>query len=230
MYLRSHVEPFGLIRLSLNSLMAECGYSTKTHNKNAYDDFRNIIHNEVILKHYASSEVSIHEVAPSTYIELQLSQRKSIFFTQDQFVHITIYEFERIVGMESKVNKSVLFGVFMYVKQFIIADSLNTELCSKISFPSKKKMRKALGVSSSSTIESALAALVNEGLLYVAQQFYIEDEDDPGNYIPTRNVYALNESELIDERIIIELENFYKTKIFKKNEVNGNITFLKEKE
>ena len=36
MYLRKHLETFGQVALTLNQLLEECGYSTKSHNKSIY--------------------------------------------------------------------------------------------------------------------------------------------------------------------------------------------------
>ena len=51
MHLRKHLETFGQVTLTLNRLLEECGYSTKSHNKSIYSDFREIIKTEVINKY-----------------------------------------------------------------------------------------------------------------------------------------------------------------------------------
>ena len=48
MYMRKHLQTFGQISLTLNHLLEECGYSTKSHNKSIYSDFREIIKTEII--------------------------------------------------------------------------------------------------------------------------------------------------------------------------------------
>ena len=67
MYLRKHLETFGQVTLTLNRLLEECGYSTKSHNKSIYSDFREIIKTEIINKGYATCDIDIFTVNPSEY-------------------------------------------------------------------------------------------------------------------------------------------------------------------
>lgn len=229
MYLRKHVEIFGEITLSINRLMEECGYSTKSHNKNSYDDFRVLIKNEILDNGYASTNSVVMEISPTAYFTIQLSTKKSIFFSNDEFVLFTMQEFEQIVNLKSRVNKSILAGVFLYIKQFISAES-QTVYGSKVSFPSKIKIKKALGISSTTTIESAIAGLINAKLLYSRSDFFIEDSDCEGVFIPARNIFALSKNDLSESICVSELEGFYKTKVYTKENVPGEIKYLKEKD
>ena len=73
LYLRKHVQTFGQIALTLNDLLQEIGYSTKTNNKSIYSDFREIIKTELINKGYASCNTDIFVVKPNDLFYLQLS-------------------------------------------------------------------------------------------------------------------------------------------------------------
>ena len=76
MYMRKHLQTFGQIDLTLNRLLDECGYSTKSHNKSIYLDFRNIIQAEIIDKGYAVCDTDIITVSPTMMFSLQ---RQSLF-------------------------------------------------------------------------------------------------------------------------------------------------------
>ena len=108
MYLRKHLETFGQVTLTLNRLLEECGYSTKSHNKSIYSDFREIIKTEIINKGYATCDVDIFTVNPTEMFSLQLSDKKNIFYTKDNFVQFSVYEYECIANSNGKINKSVL--------------------------------------------------------------------------------------------------------------------------
>ena len=106
MYLRKHMQTFGEINLTLNSLLEECGYSTRSHNKSIYSDFREIIKTEIINKGYATCDIDIFTVNPSEIFSLQLSNKKNIFYTKDNFVQFSVDEYERIATSNGKLNKS----------------------------------------------------------------------------------------------------------------------------
>ena len=59
---------------------------------------------------------------------------------------------------------------------------------------------------------------------------FIENSDEDGIYVPTRNVFALNGEELIGDAILVELERIYNKKVYNKDDVPGKIRYLtKEK-
>lgn len=224
MYLRKHVQTFGQVSLTLNSLLQECGYSTKTNNKSIYSDFREIIKTEVINKGYATCSTDIFTVKPNDMFYLQLSYANNIFFTNKNFVQITIAEYERICSIKSKINKSILLGVFLYIKQFII-DYSDDLFSSRISFPSKTQMAKGLDVSIT-TIENSISILESQKIIYVRRNMFVENKNKKGTYTPTRNVYALDPKELEGDSVLIELEKIYGKRIYNQEDVPGKIDYL----
>lgn len=229
MFLRKHMDTFGEISFTLNKLLDECGYLTKTHNSSIYSDFRKIIQYEIIDKGFATSSDNILTISPSNLYTLQLLPNKLLFFTNDNFVTLNVKEYETIAKSNiGKVSKSILVGVYLFIKQYILSDSPMTERFIKISFPSKQQIKKGIGVSSLTTIESAISILASLKMLYVGGDMYIEDLDEVGAYIPTRNVYALNEDELKSDAVLIELENIYKRTVYRKEDVPGKIKYLKK--
>lgn len=68
-------------------------------------------------------------------------------------------------------------------------------------------------------------------MLYVRSNMFMKNNKVEGEYIPTRNVFALNEKELYGDIILTELEMVYNKKIYNKEDVPGVIKYLnKEKE
>lgn len=230
MYLRKHMETFGQVSLTLNRLLKECGYSTRSHNKSIYSDFREIIKTEVINKEYAFCDVDVFTVNPNEMFSIQLSDKKNIFFSKDNFVQFSIEEYERIANANYKINKSVLAGVYLFIKQYIMDYSTGTISPPKISFPSKQQIKKGIGVSSTTTIEKAISTLVDMKMIYVRSDMFVEYVKEKDLYIPTRNVFALKEEELCGDTILVELERIYGKKVYNKLDVPGRIKYLdKEK-
>lgn len=227
MYLRKHLQIFGEVSFTLNMLLQECGYSTKSHNSSSYVDFRKILQEEIIDKGYATSRERILSINPNSVITLYLNKEKSLFFTDDNFVQFSVQEFEKISSYKGeKINKSILAGVYLYIKQFIFNDySGVNELC-RISYPSKEQIKTGIGISSKTTIEKAINILEILELIYIGTDMYMEDSCKKGQYVPTRNVYALSKEDLNDNKILKELELVYRKKIYKKQDVPGTIQFL----
>ena len=220
MYLRKHLETFGQVTLTLNRLLEECGYSTKSHNKSIYSDFREIIKTEIINKGYATCNVDIFTVNPTEMFSLQLSDKKNIFYTKDNFVQFSVDEYEHITNSSGKINKSVLAGVYLFIKQYIIDYPNDTISPPKISYPSKQQIKKGIGISSTTTIENAISTLCDMKMIYVRSEMFVENIENEGKYVPTRNVFALNEEELYGDTILIELEKIYGRKVYNKSDID----------
>lgn len=226
MYLRKHLETFGQVALTLNRLLEECGYSTKSHNKSIYSDFREIIKTEVINKGYATCDVDIFTINPTEMFLLQLSDKQNIFYTKDNFVQFSVKECEQIVNSNSKINKSVLVGVYLFIKQYIIDYQNDIISPPKISFPSKQQIKKGIGIASTTTIENAISTLAEMKMIYIRTDMFVENTKIEGQYVPTRNVFALKEEELYGDSILVELERIYGKKVYNKNDVPGEIRYL----
>lgn len=228
MYLREHVQTFGQIDLTLTDLMKGCGYSTRTHNQKVFEDYRNIIDSCIIQDGYAICSIDISKIKPNTKFTLNLSSDKDLFCcTDDGFVQLNVYEFEKIVQSTSFVNKSTLVGTYLFIKQFIFSNSNTTVGHAEISFPSKKQMSAVLSLSVS-TVENAIDALRNLGLIYVRSNMFVEDSKCKGYYVPTRNVFALKESALKGEHVLTELSAFYKRTVYDRENVPGKTKFITE--
>lgn len=228
MYLRKHLQTFGEVYLTLNNLLEECGYSTRSHNKSIYSDFREIIKTEIINKGYASCDVDIFTINPTEMFSLQLSEKKNIFYTKDNFVQFSILEYEKISKSNSKINKSVLVGVYLFIKQYIMDYPSDTISPPRISFPSKQQIKKGIGISSFTTIENAISVLAEMKMIYIRTDMFVENTEEENIYVPTRNVFALDVEELNGDVILMELERIYGKKVYNKNDVPGEIRYLEK--
>lgn len=228
MFLRKHLETFGEISLTLNKLLEENGYSTKSHNQSIYSDFREIIKTEIVNKGFASCNVDIFTVNPNELFTISLSDKKNLFFSKDNFVQLSIFEYDKITQYSGKANKSVLIGTYLFIKQYILADSDMNNILPRISYPSKQQIKKGIGISSTPTIENAISILATMKLLYIRSDMFVEKSDEEGVYIPTRNVFALTQEELNSNTILLELGNFYGKTVYDKNDVPGQIKYLEK--
>ena len=228
MYLRKHLQTFGEVYLTLNNLLEECGYSTRSHNKSIYSDFREIIKTEIINKGYASCDIDIFTINPTEMFSLQLSEKKNIFYTKDNFVQFNILEYEKISNSDSKINKSILVGVYLFIKQYIMDYPNNTISPPRISFPSKQQIKKGIGISSFTTIENAISFLAEMKMIYIRTDMFVENTEEENIFVPTRNVFALDVKELNGDAILVELERIYSKKVYNKNDVPGEVRYLEK--
>lgn len=229
MYLRKHLETFGEITLTLSKLVNECGYSTKSHNASVWSDFKQIIKEEIIDKEYGTVKEDILQIKPMSEFTIKLSSENNLFFSKDNFVQISIAEYETITKANTgKINKSVLLGVYLFIKQYIPSDSEITSVLPKISCPSKQQIKKGIGISSITTIENAISILADLKLIYIRGDMYVENSEISGEFVPTRNVFALNKEDLNNEVILIELEKIYGKTVYIKEDVPGKIAFLQK--
>lgn len=158
---------------------------------------------------------------------IKLSTEKNLFFVNDNFVQISITEYERITRSDTgKINKSVLLGVYLFIKQYILSDSDTMGVLPKISYPSKQQIKKGIGISSVTTIENAISMLADLRLIYIRSDMCVENSKMSGEFIPTRNVFALNKEELNNDVILAELERIYGRTVYNKDNVSGKIVFL----
>lgn len=223
MYLRLHIMPINILPTTLSKLITKCGYSASSRKTATYDDWRNIIH-KLIDDGYMICSHDILTVKPTEEFILTFSHKKNPFYTNDNFVFITKKEFDVITDYKTNMNKSVIMGVYLYIKQYII----DTEHAAGIAYPTKQQIAQGIGVSSTTTIEKAINILVELDLLYVKTGFYIEDTIEVNSYVPASNVYSLNNN-ISNERCLTELENKYGRPVYTKDTVPGVIKFLKKK-
>ena len=200
--------------MTIDNLVSECGYVPEKHANRTNDVFKDII-KELIFKGYLHTDFDIEKVWSNQFFTLEMSNKKNLFHAENNFVLLTIEEFDKIIQNKTKVNKAVVLATYIYIKQFITMDNNENSDFAKVAYPSKYGMQKKLGVSSKTTIENAIKDLVDLKMLYEYVGGFYEDEN--GEFAPTNNVYALEEKEL--EYAGQALVSYYKVdKIYKKGE------------
>lgn len=223
MYLRKHIQVFGDVHFTLYDLLEECGYSTKTHNDIVYTDLRRIIKDEILDKGYAISTDDISTIKPKGLYKMKIIDSSLFTSLNGSFVPITIEEFEKITSIpDVHINRATLFTVYIFIKEHIFLELTESHV-ARISYPSKNKIRDALDVSSTSTIEKAIAILEQSKMIYVRRDVYIQDKNNENRFVRANNVYALNEEDLENAAIITELESTYGRKILIKEPDNINV-------
>ena len=161
------------------------------------------------------------KVTPTEEFILTFSHKKNPFFTNDSFVFVTKREFDAITSYVTIMNKSVILGVFLFIKQYII----DTDSSPGIAYPSKNQIAQGIGISSVTTIEKAISILEELNLLYVKSGFYIEDSTENDSYVPASNVYSLCNNISMD-KYLTELGNKYGRPVYTSDTVPGTIKFL----
>ena len=63
-------------------------------------------------------------------------------------------------------------------------------------------------------------------MIYVRRNMFVENKNIEGQYVPTRNVFALDSKELEGRSVLIELERIYGRRIYDKEDVPGEINYL----
>ena len=219
MYLRIHIEGGGLVRTSLLDISTECGYSsTSARRQTFYDDWRSVL-SDIVATKGTTCNKDISNVTPTEQFEIQFNDEDNPFYTDDSFVFIMKKEFDAIINSDVK-NKSVLIGVYLYIKQFII----DTPLSPGMAYPTKQQIKNGIGLSSTTTVKSAIDTLVELQLLHMYSDFYIEDSVVAGTYIPASNIYSLQPLKI--ESCIQTLESKYGKPVYTKDTVPGIIKFL----
>jgi len=196
------------VNLTIDNLVEGCGYTPDNHPNKTNDDFKNILR-EFIDTGQIHTDKNINRIKSNQFFTLDID--KNLFHCDKNFVLMNIEEFDKIINNKTKASKSIVWGIYIYIKQFIPLDDNQ----AKVAYPSKYGMQKKLGISSNTTVKKAVQDLVDLGMLYEYSERYYENSD--GEYEPTNNVFALEENELIYAEQI--LCSYYKVdKTYKKGE------------
>lgn len=200
--------------------MEESGYKTGSHNKNSYEPFRKALL-YLIEEEYITCDTDVLTVR-NTYFRITLTKKKNLFFTDEPFVFLSFYEYEKICRANTRISKSTLLGAYLYIKQF--ADS-ESEI--KVSYPSKYTIEKDLHLSNT-TIESCIRILADLGLITVASGFYVKGKNSE-TYTPVRNIFFIGRVEIDIDLCKKTLEGIYSSTVYVKEELEDKqIQYIKK--
>lgn len=212
-YLQKNKTLLDKVNLTFNDIIISCGYTPDRHLDKNNDDFKNIIIN-MIDKRQLIANRDIHKIKNNEFFTIDIID-KNLFHSDKNFVLVNIEEFDKIINNKTTASKSIVWGIYIYIKQFIPLDDNQ----AKIAYPSKYGMQKKLGISSNTTVKKAIKDLVDLGMIYEYSERYYENDD--GDFEPTNNVFALEENELrYAEQVLC---NYYKVdKTYQKGEFDSN--------
>lgn len=223
MYLRKYANVFGEVRMTMYDFIKCSGYSTNTNCTNTCNEFKKIIIEEIINKGFATCSKDLESIKFKEMFSIYLSSSNNIFRTDKSFVAMTIDEYDKITSIsDNTVSKPVLLGVYLFIKQYIY-------LCENSVSLSQRLICSGIGISSLNTVGKAIKILVDNNLLTIRTDLFVESSETPGNYIPVRNVYAISNNAYADEMVIDRLETVYGRKIYTKVNVPGPIVYNKMK-
>ena len=207
-YLKSHGDPFGRVKLSLNEIVLECGYFTKSKSKTYHKNFRDVIEkfiDEELL--IVDDSFDISNIKNTDFFTVQLNKENDIFYCDEKFVTITVEEFQKIIETKRTIKPGVLLNLLLIFKKYAFIGSSDGLI-----YPSKATITKELGMLSPTTTEKAINALIDIGLVYKDKPYYVAHKSNNGTYVQLRNIYSLSP------------ENFKYTK-HKLEQINGESVY-----
>lgn len=219
-YLRFHCTVSGKVCLTLNAVTLGCGSPINGHSKEANEKFRNALvwlqENKYI---YCSKD--INTVKNTEYFEATILQ-DSMFHCNTNFVLLSMDEYEKIINSPTTSKKNVLLATYLYIKKGIYHN--DSMPLPKLVVTSHSNIKNILGVSSVTTVKTALADLNNINLLFWDDKQYFYHDRKKHVYKPAKNVYALSEADLQYTKDV--LADVYQTDIRLRHEIdNNNITY-----
>lgn len=191
-YLRFHCTVSGKICTTLDAITFGCGYSIKCNSRVSNERFRALLLS-LQQNNLLDCDKDLNVIKNSEYFELQLSSN-DIFYCDNNFVSLTMREYEAIIHSKTATKKNILLATYLCIKKNIYS---NSDMQSyQLSIPSNDVIKNVIGVSSLTTVKSAIADLRKLNMIYCNDVIYYYKDSKTGSYIQTRNVYALNNNEL----------------------------------
>ena len=144
-------------------------------------------------KKFIRCDKDIGTIKNTEYFEVTILKEK-LFHCDTNFVLLNMHEYETIINSKTSSKKNVLLATYLYIKKGVYYnENIPTP---KLMVTSHDNIKRVLGVSSNTTVKSALADLKSLGLLYWddTQYFYHDVKKDV--YKPTKNAYALTQKDL----------------------------------
>lgn len=220
-YIRFYCTASGKVCSTLNAITEGCGSPTKGNSRESNDKFREAL---IWLQEqgFIICDKDIHTIKNSEYFEIQILNHNLFYCGDTSFVSISMHEFETIVNSQTTTKKNILLATYLCIKKNIY-NNVDMYLPS-LSVPSNEIIKRVLGVSSVTTVGTAIANLKELGLLYCDETMYYYKDLKTNVYKPTRNAYALTSSDLQYTKEV--LKDFYQVdKIYTINEIDNDKIF-----
>ena len=136
-YLQRNKTLLDKVNLTIDNLVKECGYTPDNHPDKTNDDFKNIL-KEFIDTGQIYTDKNIDKIKSNQFFTLDID--RDLFHCDKNFVLMNIEEFDKIINNKTKASKSIVWGVYIYIKQFI---PLNDNQ-AKVAYPSKYVIQEKL--------------------------------------------------------------------------------------
>ena len=219
-YLRFYCTVSGRICTTLDAITSGCGYSIKCNSRISNEKFRLMLLS-LQQDNLIYCDKDLRDIKNSEYFELQL-QNNDIFYCDKNFVSLTMKEYETIINSKTTTKKNILLATYLCIKKHIYN---NTDTpAPQLSIPSNESIKKATGVSSVTTVKSAISELKKLGMIYCSETIYYYKDVKSNTYMQTRNVYALDQRELIHTKRV--LTEFYQSNVYAANEMDADKIML----
>ena len=225
-YIRFYCTASGKVCSTLNAITEGCGSPIKGNSKESNEKFREAL---IWLQEqkFIICDKDIYTLKNSEYFEIQILNKNVFYCCDTSFVSISMYEFETIVNSQTTTKKNILLATYLCIKKNIYSN-IDMSLPS-LAIPSNETIKRIIGVSSVTTVSTAISNLKELGLLYCDETTYYYKDMKANVYKPTRNAYALTKSELKYTKEV--LKDFYQVDyIYTINEIDtDNIFYSKRK-
>lgn len=188
MALRCRMDIARRISTSLSQLIVDCGLRPN-YKDEILGPFRNTL---AVLEESGKIKSDVLDwitLSPKKLFNIEVSIKDSPFYLDqvyNGFVTLLASEFFAIAGSNATVSPAIMVGVFLFLKSF-----------KQPAYPSKNTIMTNLGLSNSS-IDRALKALQDLNLIYIRNDFWIEDSVDRGFYVYARAAYSID-SKLLED-------------------------------
>lgn len=194
-YLRDRLETHGSVRFTLNEITKGCGYPIKSNTNSNQTNFAQAINKCVVKAGYATCDYDLDKpLSPMKQIQLQMSTSNNIFYYGDNFISLSMKEYDLLTKQETKSNKATLLGVYLLLKKnmYLPYGQEPSVMASRrpFSFPSKKYLKNTLWFKTDAPIEKAIADLINIKMIFPLESLYIKIKEKKYTYF--RNVYSID--------------------------------------
>lgn len=217
-YIRFYCTVSGKVCSTLNVITTGCGGSIKGNSKEANEKFREAL--IWLQEHsYIVCNKDIHTLKNSEYFEIQILNQ-DIFYCRDaSYVSLTMQEFEDIVNSNTPTKKNILLATYLCLKKNIYN---NTDMTlPSLAIPSHESIKRVIGVSSVTTVGTAISNLKELELIYSDDTTYYYKDQKLDAYKPARSVYTLHQSDLKYTKEA--LKDFYQVdNIYTISEIDAN--------
>ena len=213
-YLKSHGDPFGRVKLSLNELVIETGYYTKSKSKTYHSYYRDaiqrFIEEDILL---VDEDFDILSVKNSDYFTVKLNKDNDIYYVESVFVILTVEELNKILNSDSNLKSGILLNTYLLFKKYAFIGERD-----ELIYPKKATLTKELGVLSPTTTEKAINALIDVGLIFKDKPYFVKNKSNQDTYVQLRNIYSLSPDNFRYTKH--KLEQIYEDKVYSIDDID----------